>query len=192
VGYKIVNELIDLLKSDANAANAFGALASAVAAMLALFVSVVSVLISVQAARVQRKHNELSVRPIAEVTVGDYEHSLRVKIRNNGTGPMLVHSVTISNGVDTKKRLIDWMPPLPHGRLWTNFSHTLRHRTIQAGAEITLLELTEFDGEQNFAKCRDIVRKALSPLTVKVEYSDIYDSLMRPHIKPMSWFGRHF
>lgn len=187
-----MNELIDLLKSDANAANALGALASAAAAILALFVSAISVWISVRTGRDQRKHNVLSVRPLAEVAVTDYENSLRVRIRNHGSGPMLIHAVTVSDGVDTKSCLIDWMPNLPGNRPWTNFSYSLRFRTIQAGADIILLELTEFDNERNFAKSRDLVRKALSPLTVTVEYSDIYDSLMRPCSKKLEWFGRHF
>jgi hypothetical protein len=183
--------LLNLLKSDANAANAFGALASAAAAFLALFVSGFYVWISVWSARTQRKHNELSVRPLAEVTVADYENSLRIKLRNNGTGPMIITAVTISDGTTTKDCLIDWMPNLPGGRLWNNFTHALHHRTLQSGAEIVLLELTEHDGERNFSKCRDLVRKALAPLTVNVEYTDIYESLMRPCRKPLSWFGRH-
>ena len=183
--------LINLLKSDANAANAFGALASAAAAFLALFVSTLSVWISVWSARTQRKHNELSVRPLAEVTVADYENSLRVKLRNNGTGPMIVTAVTVSDGANAKDCLIDWMPNLPGGRPWTNFTHALRHRTLQSGAEIVLLELTEHDDEKGFLMCRNLVRKALAPLTINVEYTDIYESVMHPCKKPLSWFGRH-
>lgn len=185
-----MEELVSLLKSDANAANAFGALASAAAAFLALFVSCVSVWISVSSARSQRRHNELSVRPLAEVTVADYENSLRVKLRNNGTGPMIVLTVTVSNGSSAQESLIEWMPDLPQGRPWNNFSHALRRRTLQAGAEIILLELTEYEDESDFSECRDQVRSALAPLTVNVEYTDIYDTVMRPCRKPLSWFGR--
>lgn len=186
-----MDALVTLLKSDANAANALGALASAVAAILALLVSGVSVWISVQAARSQRRHNELSVRPLAEVTVADYENSLRVKLRNNGSGPMIVLAVTVSNGSDARESLIEWMPPLPPNRPWTTFSNALRRRTLQAGAEITLLELTEQKGETQFADRRDQVRRALAPLTVNVEYTDIYETTMQPCRKPLSWFGRN-
>lgn len=148
-------ELIALLRSDSNAANAFGALASALAAVLALFVSCASVWIAISAARSQRTHNELSVRPLAEVTVADYESSLRVKLRNNGTGPMIVLAVTVSDGAKALDSLIEWMPPLPGNRPWNTFSHTLRRRTLQPGAELVLLELTEHDGENNFPQCRD-------------------------------------
>lgn len=186
-----MNEIFGLLKSDANAANAFGAIASAVAAFLALFLSVISVWISVWSARTQRKHNLLSVRPLAEVTVADYENSLRVKLRNNGTGPMIILSITVSDDSNAKDCLIDWMPDLPGGRPWNTFTHALRHRTLQPGAEIILLELTEYEGERNFPKCRDLTRKALASLTVDVEYTDIYESVLRPCRKPLSWFGRN-
>lgn len=186
-----MDALIHLLKSDANAVNAFGALASAAAAFLALFVSCASVWISISTARTQRRHNELSVRPLAEITVADYENSLRVKLRNNGSGPMIVLAVTVSDGSTTHESLIEWMPTLPQGRPWNTFTHTLHRRTLQAGAEIILLELTELKNEANFSVCRDRVRAALAPLEVNVEYTDIYDSVMKPCQKPLSWFGRN-
>ncbi len=185
-----MTELIALLKSDTNAANAFGALASAAAALLALFVSAISVLISVRAMGAQQKHNELSVRPLAEVTVADYENSLRVKLRNNGTGPMIITGIDVSNGERRKKCVLEWMPPLPKGRHWNTFSHELIDRTLQPGSEIILLELTEYDGEQRFPTCREEVRAALAPLTVSVSYTDIYNKAMPVRVKPLSWFGR--
>ena len=186
-----MDALVSLLKSDANAVNAFGALASAAAAFLALFVSCVSVWISVWSARSQRRHNELSVRPLAEVTVADYENSLRIKLRNNGSGPMIVLAVTVSDGSSAHDSLIDWMPALPKNRPWNTFSHALNRRTLQAGSEIILLELTEHDDEAHFSTSRDRVRAALAPLTVNVEYTDIYDTVMQPCRKPLSWFGRN-
>lgn len=185
-----MDAFFSLLKSDPNAANTFGAIASAAAAFLALIVSAISVGISIWAARSQRKHNELSVRPLAEVTVADFENSLRVKLRNNGTGPMIVTKVGVSNGSNTKPCVIDWMSELQLGRPWTAFSHALRDRTLQPGGEIILLELTEYEGEKNFAQCRDKVRAALAPLTVSVDYTDIYNNSIPARVKDLSWFGR--
>jgi hypothetical protein len=184
-------ELIALLKFDANAANAFGALASAAAAFLALLVSGISVWISIRAMSAQQKHNELSVRPLAEVTVADYENSLRVKLRNNGTGPMIVTGIEVSNGEGRRDSVMDWMPSLPKGRPWNTFSHALKDRTLQPGSEIVLLELTEYDEEQDFSICREAVRVALAPLTISVSYTDIYNKAMPVRVKPLSWFGRH-
>ena len=185
-----MDALVNLLRADPNAANAFGALASAAAAILALFISAISVWISIWSARTQRKHNQLSVRPLAEVAVADYENSISVKLRNNGTGPMIITAVTVSDAKYTKDCLVEWMPDLPGGRPWNNFTHTLRHRTLQSGAVIVLLELTENEDARSFPMCRDLARKALAPLTIKVEYTDIYESVMNPCSKSLSWFGR--
>ena len=186
-----MNELIAFLKADANVANAFAALASAAAAFLALVVSCISVWIAVRTLSSQQKHNELSVRPLAEVTVADYENSLRVKLRNNGTGPMIITTVQVSKGERNKGCVVEWMPPLPSARVWNAFSHELIERTLQPGSEIVLLELTEYAGEKDFALCRDAVRAALAPLTVSVRYTDIYNKAMPVRVKSLSWFGRH-
>lgn len=187
----MISELITLLKTDANAANAFAAMASAFVALLALLVSTLSVWLSIRAMSAQQKHNELAVRPLAEITVGDYEDSLRVKLINNGTGPMIIGILEVDNGTHTKSSIIDWMPLLPAGRYWTNFTQSLEDRTLQPGSEIVLLELTEHESETDFASCRDITRNALAPLTVRVNYKDIYNKSMPPRSKSLSWFGRH-
>ena len=187
-----MDALITLLMSNTNAANAFGALASAAAALLGLVVSAIAVGISIWAVRSQRTHNELSVRPLAEVTVADYENSLRVKLCNNGTGPMIVTNVAVSDGSSgAKPCIVEWMPKLPNKRPWTTFSNDLRDRTIQAGSEIVLIELIQYEGERNFSRLRDKVRAALAPLTVSVEYTDIYSKAMPIRVKDLSWFGRH-
>jgi hypothetical protein len=191
VRQKSMNDLVVLLKSDPNAANAFAALASAIAAFLALLVSALSVWLSIRAMSAQQKHNEFSVRPLAEVTVADYEDSLRVKLRNNGTGPMIITGVEVSNDKSNKPCVVEWMPRLPRARSWTTFSNDLKDRTLQPGSETVLLELTEYEGEHDFASCREVVRDALAPLTVMVTYTDIYNKAMPPRTKALSWLGRH-
>ena len=183
--------LIAFLKSDANAANAFGALASAAAAFLALFVSAVSVCISIWAVRSERRHNELSVRPLAEITVADYENSLRVKLCNHGIGPMIVTNLTVSDGRTSKPTLIAWMPVLPNCRHWTNFTGQISDRTLTPGGELILLELTEAEGELDFASSRDLARCVLATLSVNVDYTNIYNTVMPARRKSLSWFGRH-
>lgn len=104
---------------------------------------------------------------------------------------MIITAVQVSNGTEHKACVIDWMPPLATGRPWNTFSHELNDRTLQPGSELVLLELTEYDGEQNYAICREAVRAALAPLTISVSYTDIYNKALPVKIKPLSWFGRH-
>ncbi len=82
------------------------------------------------------------------------------------------------------------MPELPDDLLWTFFAGPVKNRSLLPGREIVLLELTTDTIDATFAKARDSVRLALSPLTVVVEYTDIYGSDFGPHPQDLSWFGR--
>lgn len=146
----------------------------------------------------QRQHNVLTVKPIPEITLYDGEDSLRVKLRNHGVGPLLVRHLTVSNGMEDKEKLLDWMKPLPEGLTWTNFANSIKDRTVPPGEEIVLLELTDESDDNNlvdpaiFGRARRNTRLCLSNLTVKVKYTDIYGSKFDTHSQELNWFGRHF
>lgn len=186
----MLQSLFDLLMTNHNAANAFGALASALAAFFALIVSTISIVISVWAVRSDRQHNTLSVRPLAEVSVVDCEDCLRVKLVNLGTGPMLITALTVSDGSTTFPSLIDWMPPLLGQRAWNFFVGNIAGRAIAPCSEIILIELIEDDDDDDFAACRDTVRSALARLTIEVEYTDVFNTVIPKHSKSLAWFGR--
>jgi hypothetical protein len=187
----LIEQLIALLKSDADAANAFGALASAAAAFLSLFISVVALVVALATLYVQRRHNRLSFLPLPEVAVADYENSLRIKLRNNGAGPLIVNRLVITKWDQSKDAIIDWMPELPGGRHWTNFTHAVTDRPLQPGSELLLLELTQEDLEIGFGSLRDLVRRALKDLVVDVHYTDVYGTRFKKLTKPLTWFGRN-
>ena len=133
----------------------------------------------------------LSVTPLPEVIPADYENSLRVRLRNNGAGPMIVRTVSVVKDGKSRSSIIAWMPGLPGGRPWNHFSSALTNRSLQPGSEINLLELTEYEKEEGFSVCRDMCREALSKLTVTVSYTDIYGTEFPPYIKSLEWFGRN-
>lgn len=85
-----MSELIRLLSENTDASNALAAVASAVAAFLSAVVAGFSLWVARSTLKHQRKHNVMSLRPVAEVTVGDWEETLRVTLRNNGAGPLAV------------------------------------------------------------------------------------------------------
>lgn len=172
-------------------ANALATVATAIAALLALFVSIVSLCIAGWAAHLQRRHNKLSVRPLPEFTVADFEDLLRVKLRNHGSGPLLIKSFSVEGYDGKHPALVDAVPSLP-GRPWTNFSGKIDGRSLLPGSEIVLLELVEDKGELGFGSSRDLARKALALATVSLHYSDIYETRFKPYRKALDWFGRHW
>lgn len=187
----MLNELFVMLTKDANATNAVAAVASAVAATLALFVSALAVYVSHVTLKHQRRHNVLSVRPIPIVTVADYEDSVRVKIRNHGSGPMVVKQVQVGDGASTKESLVEWMPDLPVGTVWANFVGPVTDRGLLPGSEIVLLQLDGEEEDEVFAQARNSVRDTLARLTVVVDYTDIYESKFNRYTRDLTWFGRH-
>lgn len=137
-----MTHLVELLQSNANATNALGAIASALVAVFALCISIISLLISFRSLKIQRRHNVLSVTPIPEITVGDYENSLTVKLRNNGSGPLLIKSISVSNGILSRHSIIEHMPSeLPNERGWTTFSQSLINRSLLPGNKIDLTRI---------------------------------------------------
>jgi len=160
-------------------------------ALFALIVSVLTVYFAREALRDQHRHNILSVKPLPMVTVFSGQEKLEVVLHNNGSGPMIIKDIDVYRGEDVKKSVIDWMPDLPEGMRWDAFASAMSDRSLAPEGEIALVRLTGKQTEPAFREARDKCRDALSSLTVKVGYTDIYESPMPLHVRNLSLFGRH-
>lgn len=165
--------------------------ANAVAASAAVVVSIISFVLAWKSLAVQRHHNRLSVRPLAFISRSDYENSLAVKIHNNGVGPLIITSVRVFDGNDTKRSLIEWMGAIPYRVTWDDFTRDFVDRSLAPGDAIVLLKLTGDASDQDFCEIRNACRLVLRQLTVKVEYRDVYDQPMKPVERKLDWFGHN-
>ena len=186
-----MDAIVEYLIEHKELANAIATVTSAAIAVFALIVSLISAYVAFATLRHQRKHNVLSVTPIPEVTVADYEDSLRVKLANHGSGPMIILDVNIGDGTRVQETLLAWMPDLPSGHYWTNYAGHVANRSLLPGRDIVLVHLDGDADDKEFAAARDRCRAALSRLTVNVQYTDVYRTAMRPYRKGLAWFGRH-
>lgn len=186
-----MNELLAYLAKDANLTNVFATVASAIIALAAFIISLVSLYVSHAALKIQRRHNVLSVKPIPMISVADYEDRLTVKVLNNGSGPLIIKDVQAKKESQVRESLIAWMPSLPDGMYWAMFVGPVKDRSLLPGNEIKLLELTGNHSENEFETVRDSCRTALCPLTVVVEYTDVYGTVFPFHEKQLSWFARN-
>ena len=182
--------MIEFLTSNPELAGAISAIVSIFVATTAVIISGISLWVSLQSLRIQRKHNILSVKPIPEITVADYEDSLRVKMKNNGNGPMIVKNLEVVGPSGSENSVIACMGELPNGRAWTHFATDFENRVLMPGQFLPLLELTKSDGEQGFDLSRNSCRSWLSKLECCLTYSDIYESKFVPYTKSLKWFGR--
>jgi hypothetical protein len=89
----------------------------------------------------QRKDNRPSVRPLAWISIADYENRLSVKLHNNGVEPLIAQKILVSDGQAVKDSVIDWMPNLPPGVFWDTFTKDLQATSLAPGKEIVLIQL---------------------------------------------------
>lgn len=152
-------------------------------------IAIMAFFISVWTGRIQRQHNRLSVRPLPEIQLRDMDGHIRVKLINNGTGPLIIERLAVlESGKVVGSSLIELMPAGFVG--WTFFVHVVDGRSIAPNGEIVLIDL-EYDSrdsaERRFAMS---VRGILRALEVRVEYSSIYGNALPVYEKELDWFGR--
>lgn len=183
-------ELLNLLVQKPDLANAVAAIASAVMAAVACFISLISLYVSHATLKHQRKHNVLSVRPIAFLSLGDYEDSVYVKLQNNGTGPLIIKRLVVVGAQDPNAPLIDAMPQLLPKATWSGFVGSIEDRSITPGGELKLIDLSSTSPNGHFLLSRDQVREALGKLELVVEFTDIYGSKLPRYSRSLKWFHR--
>jgi len=178
-------------------------------AAIALVVSGVSILIGFYGLRIQRAHNQLSVRPIANVGIFDGDDLLQLTICNNGSGPMLIKSIeTINKHGIIRNYPKDWMPRVTKLKelFWTGLEDTaiivgvpapiLQYQLVPLVIELgpsqidqnKLNELKKLRSEQE--QERDSIRLILKDLTIRIKYTDIYNNERPEFTKSLDFFGR--
>lgn len=135
----------------------------------------------------QRTHNEKSLKPLGQVDFRDRHDQLYVRVSNNGVGPLIVDGLlfikegksytTIEECLDLDKR--------SYARL---DSHESVRKVILPNSFLTIFE-TRFEPHEGEAAI-DQARKQLAPITLKVEFRDIYDNKMTIE-RDFQWFARH-
>jgi hypothetical protein len=103
---------------------------------------------------------------------------------------MIVEKAIVTRGEEAKSAILDFLPDLPDGYLWTTFVADISGRAISAGDDIVLVSLEGDQNDLTFAAAREMTREALSSLTIKVDYKNIYGEKMPSVSRTLDWFGR--
>jgi hypothetical protein len=185
-----IGEVFKFLNSHIEIANTVSAIAGVFIAAFAFTISLVSVFFTWRTLKHQRRHNRMSVLPIPYITVGDYEHTVYVKIRNTGTGPLIVKSLSVVGGQHPEGSLEENMPELQTGVDWTDHNGPSNGRSVAVGGEIVLLELSDPKLGETFKISRDLVRNALGELSLVLNYTDVYGSKFEECSRDLKWFHR--
>ncbi len=164
---------------------------SALAAIFSAFAALVAILLTFISLRMQRRHNIMSVTPIARINPIDYEDSIAVEILNSGTGPLVITKFEAKdkNG-RSEDSLIELMPELTNGVYWDTYFENLKDFSIIPSRTLTLLKFSGNVDDPDYCKIRDDIRKRLSEIEITLTYRDIYGREMPKERKNMKWFAR--
>ncbi len=186
------SEILNFLLAKPDLVNAVAAIGSAALAGVAVILSLISLYVSHAALKHQREHNRLSFLPLVYIVAGDYENQIFVKLRNNGTGPMIIKSIHIVGARDATKPLVVEMPELHPKVSWTNFVEDCTGRSVPAGGDLVLVDLSSESSlsQGQFTLSRDKVRLALGKLEIRVEYTDIYGTKLPTANRNFAFFHR--
>lgn len=128
-----------------------------------------------------------SCRPYAQVTVGDYENEIYVKISNLGIGTMIIENLEVQHDEIIKDNLIDHLVDEFPNVSWSDFVIETQGKAIARDQEIFLLHLT-FEGKSKSFRTK--LRDKLSEMSIKVKYKNIYNEHIDECSRKLSLFAR--
>jgi hypothetical protein len=157
---------------------------------ISFIVALFSLIFGIISLCIQRSHNKKSVLPLGFISLANYENLLRIKIINNGVGPLIIQNIkTYKNKEDIKNYPIEWFEN--DNIIWSTFRKNLEEYSIAANSESILLEYKVDLSNKQSIETRDIIRNKLKDLTITIEYNDIYNKKYKKERK-LSWFsGNH-
>lgn len=155
--------------------------------ILTAITAVMAIVISIITYRSQVKHNKNSVKPILNISVGDYVNEIFIKVKNKGVGPATITSCNCIQSADAQVRkepaVINYFNDLHF--TWETFANDITNLSIAPGGEMVLLRAcSEEIGSMN------TIRKRLRDIEIQIEYVDIYNKKMPVAKKQLTWFGR--
>lgn len=162
--------------------------AELVIALSAVLVSVISLFVGVSTLSTQRRHNKLSLRPIAHFSKGDYDDLIFISLKNNGVGPLIIDEFSVVNRGGVFKRLIDSFGCLAVEVVWDGFADNIDGRVLAPGDEFVLVKVS-FDSSQR--DLRALIRSTLATTVLLLAYRSIYEEMQPPITFRLEWFARH-
>lgn len=164
----------------------------AIATVLASMSALLSVVLTTFSIIQTRKHNEMSVRPIARFILGDYDDHLYIRISNSGLGPLIVSNFQIlHNGVKLETDNLIEAINIEHDNIvWETFSRIIPGLTINSDKERTIMSVKISTDNPEQIHFRDALRASLSEFSLICFYKDIYERKVYVVKKDLSWFGR--
>jgi hypothetical protein len=149
-----------------------------IVSLSAIIIALASLAVTIWQGIITRNHNILSVKPIPDILTSNFENRIAVTLENNGTGPLIIKTFKAIIDNKSKSNVIDLMPNLPEGFYWSNWLRNFEGSAIKPFESKLLLEYSLDHSDKKQAEVRDIIREALSKMSIEFEYADIYNTKM--------------
>jgi hypothetical protein len=157
---------------------------------LELVLGISAIVLATYTAFLQRRHNFLSLKPIGQIKLHDYENRVAVRVANAGLGPLVIKRFEATDGSREFPNLISAMPDLGSEMLWETYFDELLNVAVLPGEEAVILALSGPASDENYLRARTLVRHRLSELTVKIYFEDAYGRSIKPVSRSLDWFGQ--
>jgi hypothetical protein len=154
---------------------------------LAIIISVLALLATFYQLYLQRVHNAKSLKPLGQVDLRDRNRQLAIWIANNGMGPMIIDRITFFKEGKSYTNIEDCLSL--HARSYRRIpiSESVKKAVLPgASFEVFATEFEDHEGEAEITNAR----KQLTPVTLKVDYRDIYENKFTLE-RSLEWFSRH-
>ncbi len=160
-------------------------------AIFSLIIAILSTIITIVTIIQTRIHNRKSLKPIISVITYDYINCLKIELVNEGVGPAIIKKIVVEKNEHEKKdNLYSWMPKLPYGIHYKNYLTRESDLAMLSGKNIEMLFIQldpEIEIQRNY---REKMRGTLRQLTIKIEYTDVYNSDFPTYSKKLDLYAR--
>ncbi|SDM66285.1 hypothetical protein [Kriegella aquimaris] len=144
---------------------------------IAVIISLIALLYTKSSIKLQKLHNEKSLKPLPMIETGDYEIDIYIKFINKGNGPLIINSIEFISGNKKSESIVNLMNDDLKFEYWNTFYVRNNKEILQSTDEITLLQKKLKSGvsasEKEFLFN---LRTFLSQVSVIVEFEDIYNN----------------
>ena len=160
-----------------------------IVACLALSISAFSSIIIYFTFKLQRTHNQKSLKPILYVNPFDYEDRLLIKLRNEGVGPAIVNKIIVrKNEHEVKTCIFHWLPvKLPKNMKYKEYWTRANDFVLRQGKSIELLDIMLDSSIEEQRTKREELRGILRFLTVIIDYEDVYGNKMPEYNRQLEY-----
>ena len=169
--------------------------AGEVIAIAAVGVAVASFIATILTYLSQKKHNQLSVRPLADVLLSDFRNRVAVSVINKGVGPLIIKDLIFKSEEKIlepqKEGLVSLLPEMRQGYAWKAFTRLGQGSIISPGEKRVLVELQWDPDDYQADEHAMRVRNVLSNISINIDYTDLYKSKVFKMVKDLDWFSRY-